>query len=163
MRFSPLVPFRSNALKRSGSGIRSPFGIDIDDLWNRLFELDTTDRFGSLADFAPSVDVSETETQIIVKADLPGVEKDDVHLELHEDVLTIKGERNEETEEGEGEDRHVIERSYGSFQRSMRLPFKPAEEDIDTRYAKGVLTVKVAKPKNADDAAKRIEIRGKWV
>lgn len=163
MRFSPLVPFRSNPVKRSGAGLRSPFGTDIDDLWNRLFELDTTDRFGSLADFAPSVDVSETDTQIIVKADLPGVEKDDVHLELQDDVLTIKGERNEETEEGEGEDRHVIERSYGSFQRSMRLPFTPAEADIDTRYEKGVLTVKVAKPKDADTAAKKIPIKGKWV
>lgn len=163
MRFNPLVPFRSGAIKRSGNGPRSFFGTDMDELMSRFFELDAADRFGGFADFAPSIDVTETDTQIILKADLPGVEQDDVHLELHDDMLTLKGERNEETEEGEGEDRRVVERSYGSFQRSMRLPFSPSEDEIETNYKKGVLTVKIAKPENTESAAKRIPIKGKWV
>ena len=163
MRFNPLVPSRSSAMTRSGNGPRSVFGTDIDDWFNRFFELDAADRFGRMADFAPSMDVSETDTHIIMKADLPGVEKDDLHLELLDDLLTIKGERHQETEEGEGENKRVIERSYGSFQRAMRLPFAPSEDDVETHYEKGVLTVKIAKPETSDSAAKRIPIKGKWV
>ncbi len=163
MRFNPLVPFRSNAMTRSGNGPRSVFGTDIDDWFNRFFELDATDRFGRFADFAPSIDVSESETHFTMKADLPGIEQEDVHLELHDDVLTLKGERHSETEEGEGENKRVVERSYGSFQRAMRLPFTPSENDVETHYEKGVLTVKIAKPEDAETAAKRIPIKGKWV
>lgn len=163
MRFSPLIPFRSNVPSRAGNGPFSDLRSEMDDLFARFFELDTTGRFSGLADFAPSIDVSESESQIIVKADLPGVEKDNISLELKEDVLVLKGERSDESESGQGEDRRVIERSYGRFERSMRLPFTPAESEIDTSYKNGVLTVTVAKPQKPEDKAKQIPIRGKWV
>ena len=163
MRFSPLIPFRSSLPARSGGDPFSTLRSEMDDLFSRFFELDTTGRFSGLADFAPSIDVSETESEIVVKADLPGVEQDNVSLELHDDVLVLKGERKQETEAGEGEDHRVIERSYGRFERAMRLPFTPAESDVETRYKNGVLTVKVAKPEKPEDKAKQIPIRGKWV
>lgn len=163
MRFRPLVPFRSRLQARSGSDPFSAYRTEMDDLFQRFFEVDTTGRFNQLADFAPSVDVSETDTAIIIKADLPGVGEDDVHLELHDDLLTLKGERNEETEQGEGEDRRIVERSYGRFERVMRLPFTPDEGDVETDYKQGVLTVTVKKPQNDNGGPKKIPIRGKWV
>lgn len=163
MRFSPLIPFRSNVPSRTGNGPFSDLRSEMDDLFARFFELDTTGRFSGLADFAPSIDVSESESQIIVKADLPGVEKDNINLELHDDVLVLKGERSDESESGDGENRRVIERSYGRFERSMRLPFTPVESDVETSYKNGILTVTVAKPQKAEDKAKQIPIKGKWV
>lgn len=163
MRFRPLVPFRSSPHSRSGHDLFATFKTEMDDLFDRFFEPRTSAQAGLLAGFAPSIDVSETDTEIIIKADLPGIEEDGVHLELHEDVLTLRGERNEEKEAGEGEDRRIIERSYGRFERSMRLPFAPNEDDIDTNYQKGVLKVTVQKPAEAERATKRIPIKGKWV
>ncbi len=163
MRFSPLIPFRSNVPSRAGNDPFSALRSEMDDLFAKFFELDTTGRFSGLADFAPSIDVSESEAQIIVKADLPGVDKDNINLELHDDVLVLKGERRDETESGDGEDRRIVERSYGRFERAMRLPFTPREDDVETSYKNGVLTVTVAKPEKPEDKAKQIPIRGKWV
>ena len=161
MQFKPLVPFRSQLPSRSERDPFSAFRLEMDDLFNRFFELDTGGFASELADFAPSVDVSETDTEIIIKADLPGIEEDDIHLELHNDVLRLKGERSEEKEEGEGENRRVVERSFGSFERTMRLPFTPDEKDVTTKYQKGVLKVAIAKPDGEQGGAKRIPINGK--
>lgn len=163
MRLNPLVPFRSNAMQRSGNGPRGAFGTDLEDWFNRFFDTGAIDHLRPFADFAPSMDVSETDTHFIMKADLPGIEKENLHLELHDDLLTVKGERREETAEGEGENKRVVECSYGSFQRAIRLPFTPSEKDVETHYEKGVLTVKIAKPEDAPKTAKKIPIKGKWV
>ncbi len=163
MRFNPLIPFRSNLPTRSTGDPFSTMRTEMDDLFARFFELDTSGRLSGLADFAPNIDVHETDSEIVVKADLPGVEQDQVSLELHDDVLILKGERKEEAKAGEGEDRRVIERSYGRFERAMRLPFAPAEDQIETSYKNGVLTVTVAKPETPEAKATQIPIRGKWV
>ena len=163
MRYNPLIPFRSNLPARSAVDPFSALRTEMDDLFSRFFELDTSGRFSGLADFAPSIDVHESESQIVVKADLPGVDQDHVSLELHDDVLILKGERKEETETGEEQDRRVIERSYGRFERAMRLPFSPAEDDVETSYKNGVLTVTIAKPESPETTAKQIPIKGKWV
>ena len=161
MQFRPLVPFRSKLPSRSERDPFSAFRLEMDDLFNRFFEMDASGRPGELINFAPSVDVSETDTNIIIKADLPGIDEDDIHLELHKDVLSLRGERSEEKEEGEGENRRVVERSFGSFERTMRLPFTPGEKDVTTDYKKGVLKVTIAKPKDEQGGAKRIPIKGK--
>jgi len=145
-RKGPLDPFR--ALR-----------MDFDQLWDEFFDMGRP-AFSRMAAFSPSVDVSETGKQILVKADLPGMEEKDIDLEIDGDLLTLRGERTEEKEEGEDEHRRVVERSYGRFERSMRLPFVPGEKDVDTSFRKGVLTVKIKKPKALESKARKIAING---
>ncbi len=103
----------------------------------------------------PTVDVSETAKEIIVNAEIPGVEAKDIDVNLAGDVLTIKGERKREHEEKE-ENFHRIERSYGSFYRSLRLPSEVDGDKIKASYKKGVLRISLHKSKKA--TAKKIEI-----
>jgi len=93
----------------------------------------------------PAVDVSETDKAIEVTAELPGLEAKDVQLNLADNVLTIRGEKKSEREEKE-KDYHLVERSFGSFARSVQLPDGVKPEDINAEIAKGVLKVTVKKP-----------------
>jgi HSP20 family protein len=93
--------------------------------------------------WSPAVDVTENETSYAVSAELPGADKNDIGVECHENVLTIKGEKRDEREE-EDEHRHYVERSFGSFTRSFRMP-PDASDDIDAKFHDGVLTVTVQK------------------
>ena len=96
-------------------------------------------------DVMPRVDVSETDKEITVAAELPGVDEKDLDLSLVDDVLTIKGEKKQEREE-KRESYQLTERSYGRFHRSMRLPFEPDAKKIKATFKSGVLTVTVPKP-----------------
>jgi HSP20 family protein len=115
--------------------------------------------FGSLGggDLTPQTDIKETDTEIVVTAELPGVKEADVSLTLQNDVLTIRGEKKSETRKEE-DNYHMVERSYGSFQRSFRLPDSIDENACTADFNDGVLTVRVGKRKDARKAAKRIEI-----
>lgn len=112
--------------------------------------------------FEPSIDVSETDKAIIVKADLPGVEQKDLDVALSGNRLTIKGEKKSEVEEKKDEKGctyHRIERSYGAFQRAMTLPFDIDPSKVDAAFKDGVLTVTLPKPPEVQKQAKRIEIK----
>ena len=91
-------------------------------------------------------------------AELPGVEEKDIKVGLEGNRLTIAGEKKEESQRDEKE-WHVEERSYGSFYRSMSLPFTPADGAVEAHLDKGVLHVTVKKPAEAASAAKTIEIQ----
>ena len=104
----------------------------------------------------PRMDVAETEKAIEVTAELPGLEAKDVELNLVDNVLTVRGEKRSEREEKE-KDYHLIERSFGSFSRSVQLPDGVKPEDINAEIAKGVLKVTVKKP--AAKQSKQIEIK----
>jgi HSP20 family protein len=112
--------------------------------------------FFSNGDLVPSMDISETDKQIEVSAELPGLEPTDVEINLADNVLTIRGEKKAEKEEKD-KNRRVIERSYGSFARAVTLPAGVDAKDIKATIANGVLTVTVAKP--APAVTKRIEIK----
>jgi HSP20 family protein len=88
---------------------------------------------GSL--LAPHMDVSETEKEIRIQAELPGVNENDVDVSLNEDVLTIRAEKKQERKE-EREGVYVSERSFGTFQRSLRLPFQVDAEKVQARFEK---------------------------
>ena len=107
---------------------------------------------------APAMNVAETADAIEVTAELPGVEEKDIKVSLDGNRLTISGEKNEEAKRDE-KDWHVEERSYGSFYRSMSLPFSPAEGAIEAHLDKGVLHVSVKKPPEAAKSVKTIEIK----
>jgi len=93
--------------------------------------------------WSPAVDVVENDDSYVVTVELAGANKDDVTVECHDNVLTVKGEKRDEREEKD-EHRHYVERSYGSFTRSFRMPAN-ASEDIKATFKDGVLTIDVKK------------------
>lgn len=98
----------------------------------------------TLADWAPAMDVQETEAEYVVKADLPAVKKDDVHVEIRDGVLTVRGERREAKEE-KGKTFHRIERSQGRFERRMLLPDEVDALKVAAEFKEGVLEVHLPK------------------
>ena len=98
------------------------------------------------AAWAPSVDVAETDEEISVVAELPGIEKEDVDVSVADGFLTIKGEKKQEGENKRG---HRVERSYGAFSRRFQLPAEIKTESISAVYNNGVLTVTLPKAEAA--------------
>jgi len=108
----------------------------------------------------PSVDVVETEDKITVKAEIPGVEPEDLDVSLVGDTLTIKGRKKHESEEkDEKRSFHRVERSYGSFVRSFRLPAEVKPDKVAAVYKDGILTMDL--PKSEQAKARKIEISTK--
>jgi HSP20 family protein len=107
-------------------------------------------------DVMPSMDLSETDKEIEITAELPGLEEKDIQLNVADNVLTIRGEKKNEREETK-KDYHMVERSYGSFTRSVQLPDGVNPDDIKAVIAKGVLKVTVPKP--APSQSKKIDIK----
>ena len=112
----------------------------------------------ALKDFDPRVDIKETDKEIHITAELPGVDEKDVDVSVSGDAVTIKGEKHEEKEE-KGEDRHRIERSYGAFRRSFSLPCEVDADKASASFKKGVLTVMLPKSSVAAKS-KKIAIKG---
>jgi HSP20 family protein len=95
--------------------------------------------------WVPAMDLVETEDHLVLRADLPGLEKDDVNVEVKDGVLTISGERRAEHEE-KSEGFHRVERAFGSFSRSLSLPDGIDAEKVAADFDKGVLEVRIPKP-----------------
>ena len=129
---------------------------EMDRLWDSFFEERPRLRMEEAGEWMPSLDLSETDNDIIVKADLPGIDPKDIDISLANDVLTIKGEKKQEREEKD-ENYHIIERSFGSFTRSLRLPRDVQSDKISASYKNGVL--KVVLPKSEEAKAKEIKIK----
>ena len=111
----------------------------------RMFE----DRFGPrMARWSPAVDLSEDDGKYVFSVELPGTKREDVSVELHDNVLTIHGEKKSEREEKK-EQRRWIERSYGSFSRSFTLPANAVSERVNASFRDGVLTVEIPKAEQA--------------
>jgi len=106
--------------------------------------------------WTPALDIEEKEGAYVVKADLPGVKKKDIHIELKNRVLTLKGERHNEHEETEG-GYHRAERTFGSFERRFAVPEGVTEKDIHARYTDGVLELTIPVPK--EETPKAIEVK----
>jgi HSP20 family protein len=109
------------------------------------------------AAMAPSIDVSETDSELKIEADLPGVEEKDVDVVISDNVLTIKGEKKAEKEEKK-KDFHLVERSYGSFSRSLTLPFAADPNQANATFKNGVLSISLPKPPEIKAKAKKIAI-----
>ncbi len=128
---------------------------------DRLFD-DFTRGFPSFSSVSsngklmPVTDVTETEKEIEITAELPGLEEKDVQINLADNVLTIRGEKKAEKEEKD-KDYRMLERSYGAFERSLELPEGVNADMIKASLSKGVLTVTVPKPVPAQ--AKTIEVK----
>ena len=107
-------------------------------------------------DLMPAIDVTETDGQIEITAELPGLEEKDVQINVTDNVLTIRGEKKAEKEDKQ-KDYHLVERSYGSFYRALELPAGVDADKIKADISKGVLKVTVPKP--AAKQAKKIDVK----
>lgn len=108
-------------------------------------------------DFAPSINVSETPNAYLLRAELAGVKKEDVKVNLEDGVLTISGERKYEQEHKE-EKLHRIETAYGSFFRSFAVPEDAAHDGIEASFKDGVLNVRIPKVAEKKPAARQIQV-----
>jgi len=127
------------------------------DLFNWFFEdLTLPDPWTAEQEWLPPFDISETKNEIIVKAELPGMEVKDIDIALTDGLLTIKGERKL-AKEDKKENYHRIERQFGSFSRSLNLGAKVSTEGIEAAYKDGILTVTL--PKVEESKPKRIEVK----
>jgi len=129
---------------------------EMDRLWDDYYGSRRRGLQPLQAEFAPPVDVKETAEAVVVKAEVPGMEAKEIKIAVTGDILTIKGEKKSEREEKEG-NYHLVERSYGSFSRSLTLPAAVDLDKIEARYDKGVLTVTC--PKKEAVKPKAIEIK----
>lgn len=125
---------------------------------NALSNHSRTDN-SSLANvsWVPSVDIRETEHEFLIHADLPGVHKDDIHINMEKNVLTIKGERKSENKTEENGFRRV-ERTYGSFGRCFTLPDTADNENIKAKMKDGVLDVSIPKVKAGQKQKIKIDV-----
>ncbi len=113
---------------------------------------------GGWQGITPVIDVVETNKDIVFTAELPGVSEKDVEVTLADDILTIKGEKKAEHEEKNG-DAYYMERRFGSFSRSVRLPFDVKDEKVDAKYDNGLLTIRIPKPEEVQKAVRRIQVK----
>lgn len=153
-RFS--VPFQSPSRALGMGG--DPF-VELHRQMNRLFDdfFDTGAPLGQASLMAmPRLDVREGQDEICVNAELAGVHPEDVEVRLEGNVLTIRGEKKSETDPQQ-QDVHVMERSFGRFQRSLQLPYAPNPDEIRADFEHGVLTVHVPKQPQQEQS-RRIEV-----
>lgn len=161
-------PEKTGASREVGPRYSDPFGMFRAEM-DRLFDtfggsgLPTfpslfSSGIGRSSMLAPRIDVKETDKEIIIAAELPGTNEKDISLTLQNGVLTIQGEKKVEYDE-EKENYRVMERSYGSFQRSLRLPDTVDEDKVEARFENGVLKVSLPKHAEAVGTQRRIEIK----
>jgi len=131
---APLRPFRELERMRR----------EMDRLWDSFFEERPRRKGEEVREWLPALDLSETKSDLVVKAEIPGIDPKDIDISLTNDLLTIKGEKKQEREEKE-ENYHFIERSYGSFTRSIKLPREVQSDKISASYKNGLLTVTLPK------------------
>ena len=157
-------PSRANrlALRREGE---TPM-LAIQNEMNRMFDQFFTDDFPfstrlvarPAMDFLPKLDISETETEYKVSAELPGMEEKDIQIRLEKDTLVLSGEKKTETEEKE-KTYHRVERSYGSFERVIPFDTQLDEDKVSAVFKNGVLTITLPKAGDAIRKSRQIEIK----
>jgi HSP20 family protein len=128
------------------------------DNFSRGFELESFGKAPGM--FQPKVNVADGEKEIMVTVEIPGMDEKDIELSLTKDALTIKGEKKEEKEE-KGKNYHRMERSYGSFSRTLLLPVEINTDKAEAAYKKGVLTIILPKTEKAVKETKKIPIKSK--
>ena len=141
--------------------VRDPFLKDFTALTNRFnhfFDLSRESNVDYLGAWNPAVDIFDKGAEVVIHAELPGIKKEDIKIEVLDNVLTIKGERKSEDEK-EGKGYHRAERHYGSFQRTIEVPGGFVEDKITATFKDGVL--KVTLPKREEAKAKLIEVKAK--
>ncbi len=127
----------------------------VKDILDRFFE-DEGILLREEKNWVPAFDISENEKGYVVNAELPGMDAKDLEITISGDVLSVKGEKKKETED-KSDTYHRIERCYGSFQRSFRIPDAVETDKVDATYKDGIL--KLVIPRTKESKVKKIEIK----
>lgn len=155
--FGDLIPFSHRRNQRHPvDSFHREIDRLFDEFWRGFPSAAVTELPGT---FAANVDISEDDNAIQVVADLPGIEEKDIDVTLKDGILTIRGEKKEERERKD-KHYHLMERSCGSFQRSIPVGEAIDEDGVKATFRNGVLTVTLPKSEKAVENARRIEIRG---
>ena len=129
------------------------FRREVDRLFREFFG---EEREPAARGWTPSVDIYETPAEVVVQAELPGVKREDIQIELTDDRLTLRGKK-ERSQEAENATYHLLERNYGEFERSFVLNVPVDIDKAEASYRDGVLTIRL--PKVEPKRAKRIEVK----
>jgi HSP20 family protein len=160
-----LMPFSRNQSMARWSEENDPF-LAMRREMNRLFD-DVFDGFGLPSAFgpvlrqmpaAPKIDVSETDNEIQITAEMPGIDQNDVEVLLEDDRLIIRGEKKEKREDKD-RNYHVRERVQGAFSRTLPLPFAPDPNQVKAEFRNGVMTITIPKPQEVKQKQHRIEVQ----
>ena len=159
---SGLLPSLWSSSDNNGASLHS-LQREIDKVFtdfNRSFGLPrltpSTGEAGSF--FSPSIDVVENDKALEITTELPGVSEKDVEVTIVDNMLTIRGEKKAEKKD-EKDDYRMVERSYGSFRRSLRLPFEVSADNIDAHFKDGILKVVLPKPPEVEAKTQKIAIK----
>jgi len=143
---------------RNGTEMLGSLFNDIEKTFEDFTRRNRAMEFGTGGALMPKVDVVEGKDGIEVMAELPGVEEKDIDVTLADGMLTIRGEKKVERDEKE-KDWHVVERSYGTFSRTISLPYDPEAGKVEAKFDKGVLTVRLPKPAEIAKKERKIEVK----
>ena len=134
------------------------FKQDLSKVFDDFFSLKPTNLFQS--EWVPTIDVEEDDKAIHIKAEMPGIDEKDLNVTLENNILTLKGEKNEEKkEESKDKKYHYSERKFGSFSRSITLPEGIKTDQIDATFKKGVLKIEIPKDESKKPNKIKIEIK----
>ena len=128
----------------------------IDSIFDRWMPVPAMPKNGFPAE--TRMDVSETEKEYVIEAELPGVDQKDIKVTIENGILSLRGEKRQEREEKK-DDYHLSERSFGSFERAVRLPGTVDDAKVDARFENGVLRIVIAKSAGSSKPQRTIEIK----
>lgn len=151
-----LIPFKNRDLFLDSFDNMSNFEDEITKLFKPISKLTGIDRGLFNSNWNPSIDVYESDDAVLIKADIPGLKRDEIDVSIDKDLLTIKGEKRREDEFNE-KNSYRSERFYGSFSRTVQLHSEVDNEKVEATYKDGVLELKL--PKKEEAKTKRISVK----
>lgn len=157
MELKNLVPWR----KDKGVQLSDPFDqlrSEMDRLFDHFLERRDLGPWPE-GTFSPAIDVKDTDDAILVSAELPGIDESELDVSVNRDILTIRGEKREESDKKEN-GRKYVERSYGMFERGIPLHCAVDESKVKATFKKGVLKITLPKTAEAKNASRKIPISG---
>lgn len=151
-----LIPWRWKEGQSAPENALTEFRREVDDLFNQF--IGKTGSLGYFSGgFTPPFDISETDEEIVIKAELPGVDPKELEVNLTGSNLTIRGEKKEERDE-KTENMHRVERSFGHFSRSITLPCEVKEDKIEANFNNGVLNLRLPKADSSKKKSIKIDV-----
>lgn len=153
MNLKSLTPFNRHHVHRRKND-------SLEELRHEFYNLLDYNPFQEVRLHNVRVNMHEDKSGVTISAELPGVKDEDINVSMYHDMLTIKGKKKSRKEE-KGENHYMSERSFGSFTRSLHLPYDAEANKVEAEFDNGVLTIHIPRPKSHVEAEKNIKIKKK--